>query len=388
MSYLTIKAGKNVITEPIDEIGISLLDFLKKKHNIVEKGNYILAIDGVYQASDPKQGFWGIFINNNLAVWNDKELPYITCIIDKNLPSYPALGASGVILKEGMNIKLEFINSLNLSLAQQHFLGAIKAANGNIIRITFDLESAFPVTTNFYVYFSFDAAGTPTITYPPIRQELASGEKKTIGYNLTLANFTAGTSYSLTITAEYPKGAYLDSDYEPGVIYIGTIWGGGETYVNASADAKVDSKYPDKNYGTNSGLGVELNMAENYWEDSYLKFQIPNVNITFAYLRFYIMPVDSGQAGTITIQDCPNITWTETGITYNTRPIPAANLNMDIPIGVGDSFRWINIDITDFIKTRKGQTITLIFSPGSDLVNILPLSKETANPPNLRIIYA
>ena len=111
-NQLIIKAGNDTTTEPIDEFGISLLEFLKKKHNITLDNTYdkyILSIDGIYQASDPKKGFWTIFIDNNLAIWEEGGIPYITCLEDKTLPGCEALGAEEIILKEGMNIRIEYI---------------------------------------------------------------------------------------------------------------------------------------------------------------------------------------------------------------------------------------------------------------------------------------
>ena len=153
-----------------------------------------------------------------------------------------------------------------------------------------------------------------------------------------------------------------------------------EQTIRPTDDSYVNSGGPDNNYGNFSSLWVEFTSR---YRSSFLKFNIPNTEIESAYLRLYLFVVNSGEEGRIVIQDCADTTWTEGSITYNNRPNPAANLDKTINIEVGGD-RWIEVDITDFIKARKGQAVTLTIMP-EPTMEIWFSSKEGANSPEIKL---
>lgn len=159
-----------------------------------------------------------------------------------------------------------------------------------------------------------------------------------------------------------------------------------EMFVEPTDDATVDSVTPSANYGSVSNGIVTYTPPNIRWMASFFKFNIPNINIDQVFLRVYVLPHGNQRNGEIMINDWPNYTWSEDTITYNTRPTEAGILSVPYAYGGGDSY-WTNIDITDFVKAHKGETITLGMIPITDHVFMQFSLKEGANKPNLRIIY-
>ncbi len=387
MAQLTIKVNKSIVTEPIDEFGISLLDFLKKKHNVVIEDCYIMAIEGIYQAPNFRHGFWAIFINNNLAVWKEKDLPYITCLKDKSLPSYPAKGAGELILKEGSDIKLEFVKLLSLSSIQLQALAApITVVNGDVIRVSFTLENTGPITTDYYIYLYFDEAtfDVPRITYGPFRNQLTVGEVKLVSQDLYLSGFTIDRKYDLTVSAQYPNGSELAQGVETTVIYV--LAGGSEQGIIPSDDSYVFNLSPDTNRGDSSSLKTTYSFGEI--QDIYMKFLIPNVAINSAQLRLYVEHVGSGQGGDVLIAHLYDVSWSEGTINWNNAPPLGGSgdplLEITKNLSVGDGY-WITADITPFANAHKGENVTIFLTCITEGVNARLSSKEGTNPPVIQI---
>jgi hypothetical protein len=141
-----------------------------------------------------------------------------------------------------------------------------------------------------------------------------------------------------------------------------------------SADAKVLSASPTTNYGTAVRLSADLTATE-----SYLKFIVSGISgsVKSAKLRLYI--VDSTPDGA-TINTVANTTWSETGITWNTRPAVGAILEDkgNIP---NDS--WIEYDVTSAIAGNGTFSFALIPVSTNEME---AQSKEGANPPQLVIV--
>lgn len=261
---------------------------------------------------------------------------------------------------------------------------AINVVNGDTIRIAFTLENNGIVTTNYYIYFLFDSWDAPTILYPPLRQELTAGEIKTISPILTLENFVSGATYSLTVFVEYPEGNGLDSDYVLDVIYVEGV--PQEIFVGAKADSPTLSGNPDTNFGNTGNPSVAFQSQWNLIWDFYMKFAIPDVNITSAFFRLHIHDTYPLTPGRILVTNSRDSTWTEMGITYNNAPRMDFDLNVPINFGSAKGV-WIEVDITSLAQNNKGKDITLILTADQDGPWYYLDSRETANPPNLRIIY-
>jgi hypothetical protein len=76
--------------------------------------------------------------------------------------------------------------------------------------------------------------------------------------------------------------------------------------------------------------------------------------------------------------------WTESGITYNNRPIVG---NLLATINGGDAGDWIDINLTSFINTQMGKVFTIaIDSTGGDGMSIYSRNAST-DKPYIRIDY-
>ena len=160
----------------------------------------------------------------------------------------------------------------------------------------------------------------------------------------------------------------------------------GETFITPADDSYVRENSPDSIEGNRSSLIASLSASGLSWEDIYLKFDIPDVNITQAFLRLFVMDWNSGSTGNILVSNSRNITWSENILTFNNRPLIAGDLSPEYYFNTNVNF-WTNLDLTNFIKANRGKTVTLTLSGVTLGVGRKLSSKEGANPPNLRIIY-
>ncbi len=261
---------------------------------------------------------------------------------------------------------------------------AINVSNGDIIRITFTLENTGTVTTNYYIYFIFDSPGQPTITYPALRQQLTPGEIKTIPPTLALANFVEGNTYSLTISAQYPDGSEVGNSSQADVIYVQGV--PTEIFVDATDDNFTNNFFPDDADGNGIEVQVVADSVGGVYYDGFLKFNVPDVNITFAYLRLYVPASATPTAGRILLMSTVDTNWTEDTVTHNNKPGLTENLSLYVDLTANTDY-WTNIDITAFVQANRGRAIGISMIGADDPVWQFFSSKEGGNAPNLRIIY-
>lgn len=142
-----------------------------------------------------------------------------------------------------------------------------------------------------------------------------------------------------------------------------------ETYVYPTYDGYVDAKAPSVDYNTASALKVAYSSGDmQRWFASYLQFVIPDIEIGFAYLELYVSDTPSLAPGYVEIVDFPGYIWAEESFNYNTRPIDEGLLSTSYYYS-GFSSQWTDVDLTDFIKIHKGETIT---------IGILPIEGDDA----------
>ncbi|CAA9285205.1 MAG: GH5_40 / GH5 / GH5_5 [uncultured Chloroflexia bacterium] len=113
--------------------------------------------------------------------------------------------------------------------------------------------------------------------------------------------------------------------------------------VGAASDTYVSSAYPDTNYGTASGLASDANAVEQ----SYVRFDTGAFagTVVAAKLRLYVTNGASAAGGTIRRMN--STTWSETGVTYNSRPaidgVQVGNFD-DVATGT-----WVEADVTSVV---------------------------------------
>jgi hypothetical protein len=138
------------------------------------------------------------------------------------------------------------------------------------------------------------------------------------------------------------------------------------------ADARVEQASPTANFGTASVL-----MADNSpMIESYLRFTVTGLSGPAQQATLRLWVVDSASNGPA-ISLCTSTTWSETGITWATKPTISTSRDDKGAIAAGI---WVEYDVTPWVTGNGSYCLALIpqSSNGLDLS-----SKESANPPQL-----
>ena len=159
-----------------------------------------------------------------------------------------------------------------------------------------------------------------------------------------------------------------------------------EQFVNAVADTFIKDSQPDVNYGSLTNLTLKKDLSEPIRTYVYIKFNVPDLLIDFVYLRLLLRRVYDGEQGPMWVTASGYSSWAENSLTFNNASVKAGTLISTESLAIGGS-RWLNIDITEQAKKFKGGVMTMILIPAADKTDIYFDSRETSNPPNLRIIY-
>lgn len=133
------------------------------------------------------------------------------------------------------------------------------------------------------------------------------------------------------------------------------------------ADAFVHDGNPAANYGTFTSLTCKLITANNsYTRESFLRFDLTGLDQTPVAASLRMSPVTVSTAGLHTVHPIADNTWTESGITWDSRPFPSA----------AATSTWLPVlstrtssDILSAVLDREGSSLNLsvtAFSPTSD----------------------
>ncbi len=79
-------------------------------------------------------------------------------------------------------------------------------------------------------------------------------------------------------------------------------------------------------------------------------------DVKSAILRLFVSNVNTTPSRTISIYGTADKKWTETGINWNNAPIGSKKLG-EMVISNADSNKWIELDITDYIKENISDNI-------------------------------
>jgi uncharacterized protein YgiM (DUF1202 family) len=141
----------------------------------------------------------------------------------------------------------------------------------------------------------------------------------------------------------------------------------------AQADAMVALANPDTNYGTSGSLHADQSPEEM----SYLRFDVQGVAdpVTQATLRLWVR---SGTANGPEVASCPDVTWSESTITWNTKPACGSPVTATGGIDAGV---WVEYDVTSLITGNGPVTLGLI-PDSSDLLSVNS-RRSASNPPEL-----
>ncbi len=230
-----------------------------------------------------------------------------------------------------------------------------------------------------------DFAGAPTEGGTPL--PVAFTDLSANGPTSWLWDFGDGA----TATEQSPSHTYA----EPGVYDVALVVtnaGGSSTHVRSgcvsvaqgvstltlapTADAKVGSAKPTRNYGAAPDLGVK----SGAWR-SFLRFEAHGLGrpVLRATLRLFVGEGSSNGGALYVVSDA----WSEESITWNTAPpllgAPIASLG---PVAIGT---WVEVDVTTAIGA-DGSTAFGLESPSTNLAYFE--SREGANAPHLVIEMA
>jgi glucose/arabinose dehydrogenase len=143
----------------------------------------------------------------------------------------------------------------------------------------------------------------------------------------------------------------------------------------AVADARVSAAIPTTNYGTSTILVADADPAS----ESYLRFTVANLSGTVSSARLRVFVGAGSTDGTV---DGPAVAtassnWTETGITWNTRPPRSGDRDDKGALPAGS---WAEWDVTPFVTGNGTFTFVLATSSADGAVFS---SRQGANPPQL-----
>ena len=135
--------------------------------------------------------------------------------------------------------------------------------------------------------------------------------------------------------------------------YLQSLTGGGPIVGTPIADAYVrDGTYATTNYGADNSLNLKSDIT-SYSRESFLKFNVSGCqNAGSAKLKLIPTAVGTDTAVTYTVELVTNDTWTESGITWNTKPagsgvVLATLSGSAIQLGVP-----VDIDITNQVRAE------------------------------------
>jgi hypothetical protein len=206
-------------------------------------------------------------------------------------------------------------------------------------------------------------------------------------YTWTFAALGAG-SYTLKAVATDNKGATSADSVN---VTVGSLPPAPIT-LNPSKDALVrGGANGATNYGTLGYLEAKTEAAgvPDYWRNIIMGFDISGFSgvVDAATLQLYRT---AGQANVaMTVFQCSNTSWTETGITWNTMPAIGASITSVNLTAVNG---WYNFDVTPYVAAQKAAgatsiTFVLVGAEQGPTTQQSFSSKEGANKPALGITF-
>jgi acid phosphatase type 7 len=122
-----------------------------------------------------------------------------------------------------------------------------------------------------------------------------------------------------------------------------------------AADAYVDADQGNTNYGTSEIVRTDSSPDQR----AYLRFNVTGVSgrpVTRAVLRIYAN--GSSPVG-FQLQKVPDNNWSETGITFNNRPMTSGQI---AAAGAHSYGVWLTVDITGYITGDGSYSLALLSS--------------------------
>ncbi|MGL6259349.1 CBM96 family carbohydrate-binding protein [Vibrio sp. WXL210] len=147
--------------------------------------------------------------------------------------------------------------------------------------------------------------------------------------------------------------------------YLGILGDAGPqtSTVVVSEDSYVRSgTHADTNFGSDARLTVKLDNGA-YERETLLKFDLATASISTAVLRLYVSYCNTAESRTVTLYRSDDISWSESTVTWNTKPAKGAAGN-SFTVSPSQVGSWIDVDVTDLLAGSSG-TVSLILAQTS-----------------------
>jgi hypothetical protein len=237
----------------------------------------------------------------------------------------------------------------------------------------------------------FGTSSTP----PLLVQDFAPGSA-TAGVTSTketfvISNLQPGTTYYWRIVSKT-----IANKTRTGATWSFTTAGGAPLGTGAAAAILADAYVragtsAATNFGTSAELLMKFGTDPQYIRESYMKLDISDVKPgDTVTLRLYGRLSDTRAASVTTrIYAVSSTSWTERGITWNTRPTAETTAQASVVVS-GTASRWYSVNLTSFIQAQRsaGNTSVSIAlkNPSDTLPYISFASRESTNQPQLLIM--
>jgi hypothetical protein len=208
---------------------------------------------------------------------------------------------------------------------------------------------------------SSDAMSVNSRENPTERPQLVIGQTTSRTVTTSTPTATATATAAPTVTATVTATATATSTMAPGEsITIGPV-----------ADAQVLESQPTTNYGKSTSLRADSSPQEM----SFLRFDVQNLSETNppATLRLFVRDGTTDAPALVQVSDN---TWSETGITWNTKPQTGAVIS---DLGAVTTGTWIEYDVSGVIPGNGLISFALV-SQSSDALSVQARENSTDQP--------
>jgi hypothetical protein len=153
------------------------------------------------------------------------------------------------------------------------------------------------------------------------------------------------------------------------------------------------------NFGSAGVLHVKYSLTTpNSMRESFLKFDLGAVpgRIAHAQLHLYGAATDgtaaSGKAVTVSVYQAENDSWSESALTWNTKPAAAQAAGSGITVFNRQPGAWYSDDVTAYMKAKQAKgdakaSLVLLDQRRADCIVAFNSREAAANPPYLSITY-
>jgi unsaturated chondroitin disaccharide hydrolase len=160
------------------------------------------------------------------------------------------------------------------------------------------------------------------------------------------------------------KGSVWTGGYHETMLDAERIRLGSESNVatlRAAADAYVrDGSYAGQNFGTAGDLIVKRSANVGNTRETYLRFDLSGTaDVHGATLRVFGRSSSSTQDVSVALYTVATTGWSETGLTWNTKPTSAASAIASRTI-TGTTGTWYEFDITPYVVQQKAAGATAV----------------------------